>query len=81
MAVDVSLATHCELYHNWRTSLAFCQTLPDISPSQPTLFHVFWREDTPRLRVLRGDLRRAAAQRLGPRSKQALKRLLRVPGA
>lgn len=34
-----------------------------------------------RLRVLRGDLRRAAAQRLGPRSKQALKRLLRVPGA
>ena len=34
-----------------------------------------------RLRVLRGDLRRAASQRLGPRSKQALKRLMRVPGA
>lgn len=33
-----------------------------------------------RLRVLRSDLRRAAAGRLGPRSKQALKRVLRVPG-
>jgi CelD/BcsL family acetyltransferase involved in cellulose biosynthesis len=33
-----------------------------------------------RLRVLRGDLRRAAAGRLGPRSKQALKRVLRVTG-
>jgi hypothetical protein len=68
MAVDVSLATHYELYHHWRTSLAFCQTLPDISPSQPTLFHVFWREDTPRLRVLRRSRRFGRKQALSVRA-------------
>jgi hypothetical protein len=42
--VAISVATHYELYHNWQTSLAFCRTLPDIAPPEPTTFHMFWRE-------------------------------------
>ena len=42
--VDVSLATHYELYHDWRKAIAFCRTLPDVPPSDPVAFHMYWRE-------------------------------------
>ena len=42
--VDISLATHYELYHDWRKAIAFCRTLPDVSPSEPVTFHMYWRE-------------------------------------
>jgi len=42
--VDVSLATHYELYHDWRKAIAFCRTLPDVSPPEPITFHMYWRE-------------------------------------
>ena len=42
--VAISVASHYELYHNWQISLAFCRTLPDIAPPEPTTFHMFWRE-------------------------------------
>jgi hypothetical protein len=64
MSVDISLATHYALYHDWRASLAFCRALPDISPSQPTLFHVFWREETPRARVFKRTRRFGRKQAL-----------------
>jgi len=42
--VAVSLATHYELYHDWRKAIAFCRTLPDVSPPEPITFHMYWRE-------------------------------------
>jgi Glycosyltransferase sugar-binding region containing DXD motif len=42
--IQISTATHYELYHDWRKSLAFCRTLPDVAPRQPVTFHMFWRE-------------------------------------
>jgi hypothetical protein len=42
--VDISLATHYELYHDWRKALDFCRALPDASPSEPVTFHLYWRE-------------------------------------
>jgi hypothetical protein len=42
--VDVSLATHYELYHDWEKAIAFCRTLPDVSPPEPITFHMYWRE-------------------------------------
>jgi len=47
--VDVSLATHYELYHDWRKAIAFCRRLPDVSPSEPVTFHMYWRERHGRL--------------------------------
>lgn len=49
MTVDISIETHRELYHDWCRALEFCRALPDVSPSRPTLFHMYWRERTPRL--------------------------------
>lgn len=42
--IDLSPATHPELYTDWRRSLAFCRTLPDVSPGEPVTFHMYWRE-------------------------------------
>ena len=42
--VAVSLATHYELYHDWHKAIAFCRTLPDVSPPEPITFHMYWRE-------------------------------------
>jgi glycosyl transferase-like sugar-binding protein len=42
--VSVSLETHYELYHDWRQAIAFCRTLPDVSPPEPVTFHMYWRE-------------------------------------
>ena len=42
--VSVSLDTHYDLYHDWRKAIAFCRTLPDVSPSEPVTFHMYWRE-------------------------------------
>ena len=42
--IQISLATHAELYHDWRKALAFCRTLPDVEPREPVTFHFFWRE-------------------------------------
>ena len=42
--VSVSPDTHYELYHDWRKAIAFCRTLPDVSPSEPVTFHLYWRE-------------------------------------
>jgi hypothetical protein len=42
--VPVSLDTHYELYHDWRKAIAFCRTLPDVSPSERVTFHMYWRE-------------------------------------
>jgi hypothetical protein len=42
--VPVSLATHYELYHDWRKAIAFCRTLPDVSPAEPITLHMYWRE-------------------------------------
>jgi hypothetical protein len=42
--VAVSLATHYELYHDWQKAIAFCRTLPDVSPPEPITFHMYWRE-------------------------------------
>jgi hypothetical protein len=47
--VAVSLATHYELYHDWQKAIAFCRTLPDVSPPEPITFHVYWRERHGRL--------------------------------
>jgi hypothetical protein len=40
----VSPDTHYELYHDWRKALAFCRSLPDVKPSAPVTFHMFWRQ-------------------------------------
>ena len=42
--IAISLETHRELYHDWQKALAFCRTLPDVSPREPVTFHMFWRE-------------------------------------
>ncbi|MFI5179377.1 MAG: glycosyltransferase [Vicinamibacterales bacterium] len=42
--INISLATHYELYHDWQKALAFCRTLPDAAPREPVTFHMFWRE-------------------------------------
>ena len=42
--ISISLATHYELYHNWQKALEFCRALPDVGPSEPIVFHMFWRE-------------------------------------
>ena len=42
--IEISLATHYELYHDWRKALAFCRALPDVAPREPVAFHMFWRE-------------------------------------
>jgi len=42
--IEISLATHYELYHDWRKALAFCRALPDVAPREPVTFHMFWRE-------------------------------------
>jgi hypothetical protein len=42
--ITLSPATHYELYHDWRKALAFCRTLPDVGPSEPVTFHMYWRE-------------------------------------
>lgn len=42
--IAISLATHDELYHDWRKAIAFCRTLPDVSPPGAVRFHVYWRE-------------------------------------
>ena len=42
--IQISPATHYELYHDWRKALAFCRTLPDAAPREPVAFHMFWRE-------------------------------------
>jgi hypothetical protein len=44
LMVAVSLATHYELYHDWRRAIAFCRTLPDVSPVEAVTFHMYWRE-------------------------------------
>src|SRR5439155_18931477 len=44
LMVAVSLATHYELYHDWQKAIAFCRTLPDVSPPEPVTFHMYWRE-------------------------------------
>jgi hypothetical protein len=42
--IALSPATHYELYHDWRKAIAFCRTLPDVSPGDPVTFHMYWRE-------------------------------------
>jgi hypothetical protein len=42
--MTISPDTHYELYHDWRKALAFCRTLPDVSPREPVTFHMFWRQ-------------------------------------
>ena len=42
--ISISPETHGELYHDWRKALAFCGTLPDVSPPEPVTFHMFWRQ-------------------------------------
>ncbi len=42
--IEISPETHDELYHDWRKALAFCRTLPDVSPPSPITFHLFWRQ-------------------------------------
>src|SRR5262249_23929793 len=42
--ISVSLATHYELYHDWRKAIAFCRELPDAGPEESVTFHMFWRE-------------------------------------
>jgi Glycosyltransferase sugar-binding region containing DXD motif len=42
--IEISTATHYELYHDWRKALEFCRALPDVAPRQPVTFHMFWRE-------------------------------------
>jgi hypothetical protein len=42
--IDISIDTHRELYHDWRAAIAFCRTLPDVSPPEHTPMHLFWRE-------------------------------------
>jgi hypothetical protein len=44
LLIPVALATHAELYHDWRKALEFCRTLPDVAPSEPVTFHMYWRE-------------------------------------
>jgi len=44
LLIQISAATHSELYHDWRKSLDFCRTLPDLAPPAPVTFHMFWRE-------------------------------------
>jgi hypothetical protein len=44
LLIQISAATHYELYHDWRKSLDFCRTLPDVAPPEPVTFHMFWRE-------------------------------------
>ncbi len=47
--IAVSPATHAELYHDWQRAIAFCRTLPDVSPPAPVTFHAYWRERYGRL--------------------------------
>src|ERR1043166_7705752 len=42
--IQLSPVTHYDLYHDWQRALAFCRTLPDISPREPVTFHMYWRE-------------------------------------
>jgi hypothetical protein len=42
--ITLSPQTHYDLYHDWRKAIAFCQSLPDMSPSEPVRFHMYWRE-------------------------------------
>jgi len=42
--IAISPGTHPDLYHDWRTALTFCRTLPDVSPREPVTFHMFWRQ-------------------------------------
>jgi hypothetical protein len=42
--IAISPESHYELYHDWRKALAFCQTLPDVSPPEPVTFHMYWRQ-------------------------------------
>jgi hypothetical protein len=42
--ITLSPRTHYDLYHDWRKAIAFCQSLPDMSPSEPVRFHMYWRE-------------------------------------
>jgi hypothetical protein len=42
--MTISPDTHYELYHDWRKALSFCRTLPDVSPTEPVTFHMFWRQ-------------------------------------
>jgi len=44
LLIALSPATHYELYHDWRKALEFCRTLPDVPPSEPVTFHMYWRE-------------------------------------
>ena len=44
LLIAIAPSTHYDLYHDWRKALEFCRTLPDISPSEPVTFHMFWRE-------------------------------------
>jgi Glycosyltransferase sugar-binding region containing DXD motif len=44
LLINLSPATHDELYHDWRKALEFCRALPDVSPSEPVTFHMYWRE-------------------------------------
>jgi hypothetical protein len=42
--IALSPQSHHDLYHDWRKAIAFCQSLPDVSPSEPVRFHMYWRE-------------------------------------
>jgi hypothetical protein len=42
--IAISPDTHADLYHDWRSALTFCRTLPDVSPREPVTFHMFWRQ-------------------------------------
>ncbi|HKB09650.1 MAG TPA: glycosyltransferase [Vicinamibacterales bacterium] len=44
LLIQISTATHYELYHDWRKALEFCRALPDAAPREPATFHMFWRE-------------------------------------
>jgi glycosyl transferase-like sugar-binding protein len=44
LLIDLSPATHYELYHDWRKAIEFCRALPDVSPLEPVMFHMYWRE-------------------------------------
>jgi hypothetical protein len=40
----IGLATHPELYRDWRAALTFCRAIPDAPPRAPTTFHLYWRQ-------------------------------------
>jgi hypothetical protein len=44
LLISISPATHYELYHDWQKALDFCRALPDVPPSEPITFHMYWRE-------------------------------------